>query len=521
MKPLIFIVSGLIILIAGFTQPGSAPAVSDRTAERLLDQSTWGPTPADIAHLRQVGITPWLNAQFQAAPSYLPDQPLLDATTGKTNTNFAPLELAFFQNTVSGADQLRQRVAFALSEIWVVSGVTVTPAYAYPPYYRAILDNAFGNYRDLMKAVSLNPAMGRYLNMANNNKDNPAKGTAANENYARELMQLFTIGLTQLNPDGSPALDVNGNPIPTYNQAIVTDTARALTGWTYPAAPNTASKANNPAYYIGQMIPVENNHDMTSKVIVGGTYLPSNQTAEQDLDGVLNALMAQPAMAPFVSRQLIQHLVTSNPSPGYIQRVASVFANDGSGVSGNLQAVIAAILTDPEARAGDTDTGTPAGFGHLREPVLFVANLLRGLNATLTSSSTVYNLANQLGQKLFFPPSVFSYFSPLYTLPDGTPAPEFQIYSTQTAATRANIVNAALYGTLDKNTTLDYSEFVPYANDTAALLEHISYVFTHHYLSPELTQAATSAVSAATTALGRVQAALYTVLTSGEYQVIQ
>jgi uncharacterized protein (DUF1800 family) len=521
MKPLIFIVTGLIILSSGLAQSGSAPDLSDRAAERLLDQATWGPTPADIAHLQQIGITAWLKEEFQAAPSYLPDQPLLNATTGKMNTNFAPLQLAFFQNAVDGADQLRQRVAFALSEMWVVSAVTVNAAYAYPPYYRVLLDNAFGNYRDLMKAVSLNPAMGRYLNMANNNTGNSAKGTAANENYAREMMQLFTIGLVQLNPDGSLMLDGNGNPIPTYNQAVVTDTARALTGWTYPAEPNTTSKADNPAYYIGQMMPVETNHDMSSKMIVGGTYLPPNQTAEQDLDGVLNALIAQPAMAPFVSRQLIQHLVTSNPSPAYIQRVASVFANDGSGATGNLQAVITAILTDPEARAGDTDTTTPAGFGHLREPVLFVANLLRGFNAALTSSSTVYNLANQLGQNLFYPPTVFSYFSPLYILQNGTPAPEFQIYSTQTAATRANILNAALYGTLDKNATLDYSEFLPNANDTAALLDHISYVFTHHYLSPQLTRAATNAVSAATTTLGRVQAALYTVLTSSEYQVIQ
>jgi uncharacterized protein (DUF1800 family) len=330
MRLLIFIISGLFILNSGFAQNRSAPAMSDRAAERLLDQGTWGPTPADIAHLQQVGITAWLNEQFQDAPSYLPDQPLLDPTTGKTNTNFAPLQLAFFQNAVNGADQLRQRVTFALSEIWVVSAVTLNAAYAYPPYYNAMLDHAFGNYRDLMKAVSLNPAMGRYLNMANNNKGNPAKGTAANENYARELMQLMTIGLVQLNPDGSPALGANGNPISTYSQAVVTDTARALTGWTYPAAPNTTSKANNPAYYIGQMLPVETNHDMASKVIVGGTYLPPNQTAEQDLDAVLNALIAQPAMAPFVSRQLIQHLVTSNPSPAYIQRVASVFANDGS-----------------------------------------------------------------------------------------------------------------------------------------------------------------------------------------------
>jgi uncharacterized protein (DUF1800 family) len=520
MKPLV-IFSALITVQWGFAQNGSAPAMSARAAARLLDQAAWGPTAADIQNVQQMGITAWLNQEFQAAPSYLPDQPILDSS-GQSNTNFAPLQAAFFQNAVTGPDQLRQRVAFALSEIWVVSGVTVRPAYAYAPYYKLLLDNAFGNYRDLMKAVSLSPAMGTYLNMANNNKGNPTKGTAANENYARELMQLFTVGLTQLNPDGAPALNSSGNSIPTYTQATVTDTARALTGWTYPTAPSATAKANNPAYYFGQMIPVETEHDMTSKSIIGGTYLPPNQTAEQDLDAVLNALIAQPTMAPFVSRQLIEHLVTSNPSSAYVQRVSSVFSNDGSGVTGNLQAVITAILTDPEAREGDNpNVSGYAGFGHLREPVVFLANLLRGLNATLTPASAIYNDANTLGQNLFFPPTVFSYFSPLYQLPNGTPAPEFQIYSTQTAASRANIVNAAIYGTLDKNTKLDYSALLSYADNTSALLDQIAYLFLHDSMSPELQQAATNAVSAATSASARVQAALYTVLTSSEYQVIQ
>lgn len=505
----------------GFAQDGSAPATEARVAARLLDQAAWGPTPADIQTVQQEGISAWLNAQFQTAPSYLPDQPIL-ASNGKTNTDFTPLQRAFFQNAVTGPDQLRQRVAFALSEMWVVSGVSINQAYAWAPYYKVLLDNAFGNYRDLMKAVTLNPDMGAYLNMVNNNKGNPSKGTAPNENYARELMQLFTIGLTQLNPDGSPVLDANGNPVSTYAQAIVTDTARALTGWTFPPAPGATSKANNPAYYFGQMIPVETNHDMGSKTIIGGKTLPPNQTAEQDLDAVLDALMAQPAMAPFVSRQLIQHLVTSNPSSAYIHRVAAVFTNDGSGVTGNMQAVITAILTDPEARAADDPTASIApGYGHLREPVLFIANLLRGLNANLTASSAVYNDANLLGQNLFYPPSVFSYFSPLYTLPNGTLAPEFQLYSTATAVFRDNIVNAAIYGTLDKNTTLDYSEFLPYGNDGTVLLDHISYLFLHGSMSTALLEACANAMSATTSAQSRVQAALYTVLTSNEYQVIQ
>jgi uncharacterized protein (DUF1800 family) len=506
-------------------QPGnptdSVPVLDDHTAARFLDQATWGSTPVGIQHLQQIGITKWLNRQFLVQPSDLPDQPLLDAK-GNTNTDFTPLQGAFFENAVNRPDQLRQRVAFALSEIWVVSAVTVRPAYAYAPYYRLFIHNTFGNYRDIMKALTLSPAMGAYLNMANNNKGNPTKGTAANENYARELMQLFTIGLVQLNPDGTPLLDANGNPIPTYDQSVVTNTARALTGWTYPTAPGATAKANNPAYYIGQMIPVETNHDMNSKVIVGGATLPPNQTAEQDLDAVLDALMAQPTMAPFISRQLIQHLVTSNPSPAYVQRVSSVFSDNGSGVRGDMRAVITAILTDPEARAGD-DPSLPAnpGFGHLREPVMFLTDILRAFNAQLTPTSVIYNFANSLGQNLFFPPTVFSYFSPLYSLPDGTPAPEFQIYSTQTAATRANIVNTVIYGTLDKNTQLDYSEFLSYSNDVATLLDHIAYVFTHRSMSPELQQSATNAANAATTPLAKVQSALYVVLTSSEYQVIQ
>jgi uncharacterized protein (DUF1800 family) len=497
------------------------PVLDDRTAERFLDQATWGPTSTDIRYLQKIGIHRWLHEQFQMPPSDLPDQPILDSS-GKTNTDFTPLQRAFFQNAVNGPDQLRQRVAFALSEIWVVSAVTVRPAYAYAPYYRLFIQNAFGNYRDIMKAVTLSPAMGTYLNMANNNKGNAAKGTSANENYARELMQLFTIGLTQLNLDGTPLLDGSGNPTPTYNQAVVTNTARALTGWTYPTAPGATPKANNPAYYSGQMIPVETNHDMTSKVIIGGTTLAQNQTAEQDLEAVLDALMAQPTMAPFISRQLIQHLVTSNPSPAYVQRVANVFKDNGSGIKGDMRAVITAILTAPEARSGD-DPSLPgyAGFGHLREPVMFLTDILRAFNAQLTPASVIYNFASQLGQNLFFPPTVFSYFSPLYTLEDGTPAPEFQLYSTQTAATRANIVNAVIYGTLDKNTKLDYSEFLPYANNVAMLVDHIGYMFTHHSMSPELQQAATNAANAATTPLAKVQAALYVVLTSGEYQVIQ
>jgi len=238
---------------AGQTTP---PAMSDAAAGRFLDQATWGPTPASIAQLQQMGIDAWLAAQFKLNTSDLPDQPILNSA-GKSNRDLTPVQQAFFANAVNERDQLRQRVAFALSEIFVVSALQVKPAYAMPSYWRIFRDNAFGSFRSIIKAVTLSPAMGAYLNMANNNKGDATKGTSANENYARELMQLFTLGLTQLHLDGSPMLDASGNPVPTYDQAEVTSQAKMLTGWTFATAPGAAPKNNNPAYYYGQMIAVD------------------------------------------------------------------------------------------------------------------------------------------------------------------------------------------------------------------------------------------------------------------------
>jgi uncharacterized protein (DUF1800 family) len=498
----------------------AAPKITARAAARLLDQASWGATPSAVAEVQNAGINGWLTAQFQLNTSTLPDQPMFTAN-GKNNSDFRPLESAFFENALNGKDQLRQRVAFALSEIWVVSAVQMNRAYAFPAWYHILSDNAFGNYRDIIKAVSLSPAMGFYLNMANNRKGNPAKGTAANENYARELMQLFTVGLTQLNPDGSPVLDLSGTPLPTCDQTVITNTAKVLTGWTYPTAPGAMPKPANPQYFIGPMFAVETNHDTSAKTVIGGRWIPAGQSAEQDLDSLIDALMAQTAMAPFISQQLIQHLVTSNPSPAYIERVSDVFLDNGSGVRGDMKALITAILTDPEARAGDSDSNAAnASFGHLREPVLFMAGVLRGLSATLSESSAIYNFTNQLGQKLFYPASVFSYFSPQYRTEKGLLGPEFQIYSTQTVSSRANIVHRLLYGTLDASTTVDLDPFVSIAASTPDLLNVISADFFDGNMSGALYKEANIAASAQSTAKAKAQAALYVALTSGEYQVI-
>ncbi len=296
--------------------------LSVRAINRVMEQGTWGPTPTPPVTLQEKGVDAWFAEQINAPISTYPDQPMLNSQ-GKNNNNLQPVQAAFFQNALNGPDQLRQRVAFALSEIWVVSETGgVNYAAAYPPLFSIFQNDAFANYEQIMKDITLNPAMGRFLNMVNNDKGNPAKGTAANENYAREIMQLFTLGLTQLNMDGSPVLDGNGQPAATYPQTTVTTLAKAFTGWTYPPMPGTVTKGHNPVYYLGSMVPIQANHDTSEKELFPGFTLPAGGTAEQDLNAAIHDLFMQPSLPVFVSEQLIQHLITSDPSPTYIQRIA-------------------------------------------------------------------------------------------------------------------------------------------------------------------------------------------------------
>jgi uncharacterized protein (DUF1800 family) len=435
--------------------------------------------------------------------------------------------VAFFQNALGAPDQLRQRIAFALSEIWVVSNLELQNASAFPPLLNIFQNRAFDNYEGLMYDVTLNPAMGRYLNMANNDKGLPATktspGTSPNENYAREIMQLFTIGLTQLNINGTPVLDSNNNPVPTYTQSTVDELAKAFTGWTYPPMPGAVTKGHNPIYYLAPMVPLEYAHDLSAKTLFPGVTLPAGQTSEEDLTAALHAIFLQPSIAPFISKQLIQHLVTSNPSSPYLNRVAEVFENNGSGVRGDLKAVVHAILTDPEAREGDKSLASDiTTFGHLSEPVLFVANLLRGLNGSVADSSIVYNYATTLGQQLFYAPSVFSYFSPQSRAPGGLLGPEFQIDSTQTSANRAGLVNSAIYaGHLDAGTTFDLSSFVTAASSPAQanLINLINLTFFHGSMSNNVLNAINSAMAAVPAPADKAKAALYIALTSSEFQV--
>lgn len=491
---------------------GSGP-ITHAAANRILDHGTWGPTQTPDLVLETQGFDAWFRAQISAPISTFADQPLLDSN-GNTNTNLAPVQVTFFQNALSNPDQLRQRVAFALSEIWVISELGISNATAFPPYLRTLQNDAFGNYEQLMRDITLNPGMGRYLNMVDNEK--ATKTTSPNENYGREFMQLFTLGLEKLNIDGTPMLDSNNNTIPTYAQTDVVVMSAALTGWTYAPLAGATSKRNNPANYLAPMVAVESYHDTTAKTILG-TALPAAQTAEQDLSSALHIVFMNPTLPPFVCKQLIQHLVTSNPSPGYVARVAQTFVDDGLGVRGDLTAVVYAILTDPEAQGAAT-----ANDGHMREPVLFVLNLLRGLNGTVSTSSGAANAATNLGQQLFYSPSVFSYFSPQYRASDGLLAAEFQLYSTQTAANRTDTVNSAIYGgQLDAGTKFDISAFTTAAGvSNTQLTDLISSVFFHDQMSSSLKNAINSALVPLAAPTDKAKAALYVALTSGEYQII-
>jgi uncharacterized protein (DUF1800 family) len=415
-------------------------------AARLLDQATFGPTLSDIQHVQSVGLLGYINEQFADSPTTL----ALIASTPPTpcaNSLLPCLQSEWWQATLTAPDQLRQRVAFALAEQFVVSTNTVNSR-AVVAFQNTLANDAFTNFYTIMNDVTLSPAMGVYLNMINSYKPTTVNGVAqiANENYARELMQLFSIGLVELNADGTPQTDSSNNTTPTYTQTQVQAFARAYTGWTF--ADQTGGKAskfpNSPVNYTMPMAAVESAHDMDSKILLSGTTLPAGQTAEQDLAGALQNLFNQPNVGPFVCRQLIQHLVSSNPSPAYVSRVSAVFANNGSNVRGDMKAVITAILLDPEARAGDTDVN--AAGGHLREPVLWLTDVMRALNFTNNdvvagndvvanaSYNTLGNYTSTLNEKPYASASVFNFFPPNYYIPGSSVnAPEFSLENTASA----------------------------------------------------------------------------------------
>jgi uncharacterized protein (DUF1800 family) len=534
--------AGATLFLSGCAPDNQPPTPSEADAARFLEQATWGPSEAAIQDVQQKGFKGYLDEQFVLSASSLGTYPIMDPVhdTGcsaeaannaicvRDNYTAFPLQIKFFQNALNGRDQLRQRVAFALSQIFVVSGREVGLTYALALYQDILLKHAFGNFRDILTAVTLSPAMGRYLSMANNDKPDPVKGIGTNENYARELLQLFSIGIHKLNPDGSLQKDESSRPIPIYDENTIGSFARAFTGWTYPTRPSNALQSHNPPYFVGPMVAIADKHDTGMKQLLDGTVLPAQQTAEKDLNDAITNIFNHPNVAPFIGKQLIQHLVTSNPGPEYVSRIAEVFNNNGQGVRGDMKAVIKAILLDPEARG---DSKTDPQFGKLREPVKFIAGIMRALGG---QSDGVF-LGSQsaaLGQDVYQAPSVFNFYPTNYPL-QGTNlvSPVSAIYTATTALNRANFIYTLLYSndgvapdstvTGAIGTKINLSPLAALAANPENLMDKLDLVMTHKNMSDAMRSVIISAVNAvsASDPLARTRIAVYLVATSPQYQV--
>jgi len=497
------------------------PQITAMAAARFLEQAGFGPTAASVAEVQSVGFSKWIDAQISLDSSQwsaIPDP----SVNAKGNTSLAPAQAAFFVNAVTGKDQLRQRVAFALSQIWVVSGIKLKPP-AIVPYLRLLQSDAFAPYDKIMYDVTLSPAMGHYLDMVNNNKATP--GHSPDENYAREILQLFTIGLDKLDIYGRVIKDsTTGAGIPTYDQDTVEGFAAAFTGWTYAPQDGKRSKFPNPANWDAPMVAFESNHDMNPKALLNGAKLPANQTAEMDLKGALNNIFQHPNVAPFISRQLIQRLTSSNPSDAYVGRISNVFNQQPRG---DMAAVVKAILLDPEARQGDN--GSENAATKLREPVLWISALLRGLHATVAPANGLTNAAAGLGQTLYYSPSVFNYFAPGYRVSISDTqtynAPEFQLLSEATAASAADLVNTFTYGKVG-GVAVDLSPYVamlggarPASADVLRMVDQLNIDLMGGRMSSTMRQTVALAAAAATTPKAIVQAAVYLIGSSWNYQV--
>lgn len=526
--------------------PQTATPVSAADAARLLEQATFGVMASDVAHVQAIGIDAYINEQMAYTPTqytgygYTPhagrpgcigdgSRPP-DASSLCARDEYTPFQVQrdFFTHALKNPDQLRQRVAFALSEIMVVSGIEIYEAYGLANYQNLLLKDAFGNYRTLLEDVTLSPVMGHYLDMVNSDKTNPQTGTVPNQNYAREVLQLFSIGLVALNPDGTPQLDASGAPIPTYDAATIEGFSSAFTGWAYPPQPGMPARWGDLINYQGTMVAFPDHHETGTKTLLNGYTIPANQSPTQDLANALDDIFNHPNVGPFISQQLIQHLVTSNPTPAYVGRVAAVFANNGQGVRGDLSAVVRAILTDVEARGA---APTTSSFGHLREPALFITSALRSLGGQSDGVQPL-NASLAMGEPIFCPDTVFSYFAPTNQLP-GTQmlAPEFGIDNAATVLARANFINTlVMLGGASPDATVAHStgtsvnlSSLPGARDNTTMITQLNQTLMHGSLPSDanniILAAADTVAASSKDPLAPARAAAYLILTSAQYQV--
>ena len=551
---------------------------SARNAARLLAQASFGPSRTTLAKVMAVGPRKYLLEQMDAPVSQYAYATTEAAERARVHTQATaagfcqthmadridscwrdyyaahPIQREFYRQAVSNPDQLRQRMAFALSQILVTSARELDSSYGFAHYHQILRDNAFGNYRTVLRKVSLSPFMGTYLNMVNNDRQEP------NENYARELLQLFSLGACLLNQDGTL---VGGSCRETYGNETVRNYAFALTGWTYPAGgvdpwcgPGCRGWAN-PRYYRGDMVARNDQHDGQARPLLSGVTAPAGRTAAQGLEAVLDSLMAHPNMAPFIGKQLIQFFVTSNPSAAYVRRVAQAFTAGshadglgspiGSGQRGDLRATIAAVLLDPEAR---TDAAVEnARYGRLREPAQIVAGAIRALEG-FTDGDAVgpeWAWSGMMGQPAFTAPSVFNFYPPDFPVV-GTSlvAPQMGSESLTTALARINYGNALLYWWGERGVTpnptiphafgtrinlAEWERLLTTEDDSAAALAQIDMLLLGGQLAADEKTAILAAMDAWNAGMTwlekensswrkeRIKTAFYLVLASPAYQI--
>ena len=507
--------------------PPADPLATTQEAHRLLRQATFGPTPEDAEEVQALGVEAWIDRQL-VIPASL-QLPYMDGLPMPENNFQGQVNRldAWFRYAINGEDQLRQRVAFALSEIMVVSeqGVLANAPNGLAYYYDLLAQNAFGNFRDLMEAVTLSPAMGRYLSMLGNQKPDEALNIRPDENYAREMLQLFTIGLVQLNPDGTTIRDAEGQPLPTFDQATIEGFAHVFTGWTFA---NSVTFDRPSFNYRQPMQPFEEFHATGPKTLLNSVALPAGQTARQDLEDALDNIFAHENVAPFISRQLIQRLVSANPSPGYVERVASVINDDGTGTKGNLAAVVKTILLDSEARQpAQTETA-----GKLTEPLLRLIAVWRAFDAKAASGRYLFpRPENSFAQAPLRAPSVFNFFSPFYSpvgeISDlGLVSPEMQITNETTTASVNSYLAFAIFVNNSSATNpaedailIDIVLASGLSSDPEALVDFVANLLLGGEISSDLRQEAIAMVNRWPIGTGRAVEAIYTIASSPEFAV--
>jgi uncharacterized protein (DUF1800 family) len=549
-----------LVVQANGTPPTLVPSPED--AARFLNQASFGPTDSDIHHLSTIGYQAWLNEQFALPPTshsqFVEQQVVLanppcaasDAICndklflGKFGDSY--VDQSFWKQAMTGQDQLRQRIKLALSEIYVISsadGVVQNMPRGIANYYDTLGADAFGNYRQLLQDVTLNPMMGIFLSTMANDKGDANRDP--DENYAREVMQLFTIGLYQLNPDGTRELDGNGQPIPTYSNVDVVGLAKVFTGFSWNVPGEGDDKAwDGSAPYAGpgfgrDLLPMQiypDHHSTLEKDFLGAT-IPASASPDPsgDLNIALNTLFNHPNAAPFFCKQLIQHLVTSNPSPAYVNRVANIFIDNGSGVRGDMKAIITAILMDDEAR-NDADITNPQ-YGKLREPTVRLTHWARAFNAE--SQSGLYDLGELadpiwgVEEQTLNSPTVFNWFAPGFTPPGtsieqaGLLAPEMQITDESSVVGYLNFLLNAVIGN-NQDLAATYPAEVALAATPDQLIGRLNLLLMDGRMSSALQAQITAAVASIAIPAGdqnainaallsRTQLAIYLTMASPDY----